>query len=123
MNRIRAWYVEQGPHLEKYFVVGTTDDMAGIYKTLGGIPNRPMLAEFVSASPFIITVLNAVLVASIVGLAGVEFGLTQTLALLAGVIGAVLFIAVTMFMVIRFITKVQMDYKPMFPGPGSEGAG
>jgi hypothetical protein len=122
MNRIRAWYVQQAPHLEKYFMMGTTDDMAGIYKTMGGIPDRSFAAEVISASPFIISVLNAVLVAAIVALACVEAGLSQTAALIAGAAGFVAFIAVTMFIVVRLISRIQGEYRPLFPASGSEDA-
>ena len=48
MNRIRAWYVQQAPDLDKYFMMGTTDDMAGIYKPMGGIRIRSLAADVIS---------------------------------------------------------------------------
>lgn len=122
MNRIRAWYVEQAPDLEKYIVMGTTDDMAGIYKTMGGIPSRTFAAEIVSASPFVVSVLNAVLVAAVVALGGVQLGLNQTPALVAGIVGFFAAIALTMVYVMRTITTIQADYNPLFPGtPDPQG--
>jgi hypothetical protein len=116
MNRIRAWYVEQAPDLEKYFMMGTTDDMAGIYKTMGGIPTRSFPMEVISASPFVISVLNAVLVAAIVALAGVELGLTQTVAVGAGIAGFFVAMAITMAFVIKTISEITAGYQPLFPG-------
>jgi small basic protein len=120
MNRIRAWYVQEAPSLEPYFMMGTTDDMAGIYKTMGGIPSRSFAAGVISASPFIISVLNAILAAAIVALAGVELGLDQAPALVAGAVGFVIFLGVTMFLVMRTIATIQAGYTPMFPGTDSD---
>lgn len=120
MNRIRAWYVEQAPDLEQYFMMGTTDDMAGIYKTMGGIPSRSFAAEVISASPFIISVLNGVLLAAIIALGGVQAGLSQGAALIAGAVGFLVFIALTMAIVVRLIGNIQADYKPLFPAKKSE---
>jgi hypothetical protein len=122
MNRIRAWYAEQSPDLEKYFVMGTTDDMEGIYKTMGGIPNRHFFTEVFSASPFVVSVLNAVLLAAIVALAAVQLELDQTLATAAGIAAFFLAMALTMVMVLRTIGAITADYKPLFPGtPESKG--
>jgi small basic protein len=115
MNRIRAWYVQQAPDLEPYFIMGTTDDMEGIFKTMGGIPNRSSVSEILSASPFIVSVLNAMLLAAIVALAGVELGLGQTAAIGAGAIAFFAFIALTMLMVVRTIGGIQAGYTPLFP--------
>lgn len=116
MNRIRAWYVEQAADLEKYFMMGTTDDMEGIYKTMGGIPSRSFMAEVMSASPFVVSVLNAVLVASIIALAGVQLGLNETPSMIAAIAGFFMVIALTVAYVLRTISTIQAGYKPLFPG-------
>jgi hypothetical protein len=35
MNRLRGAYLEVDPEIEKYFITGTTEDAAGIFKTFG----------------------------------------------------------------------------------------
>jgi len=122
MNRIRAWYLEQAPDLEKYFVMGTTDDMEGIYKTMGGIPSRHFFTEVVSASPFVVSVLNAVLVAAIVALAGVQLGLNQTPAIFAGIVSFFAVMVLTMVMVLRTIGGITANYQPLFPGETKEAS-
>jgi small basic protein len=89
--------------------------MEGIIKTMGGIPSRSSATEIFSASPFIVSVLNAMLLAAIVALAGVELGLDQTAAIGAGAIAFFAFIAVTMLMVVRTIGGIQAGYTPLFP--------
>ena len=116
MNRIRAWYVEQAPDLEKYFMMGTTDDMEGIFKTMGGIPSRHFWMDVISASPFVISVLNAVLVAAIVALAGVQLGLSQTIAIGAGIVGFFTAMVLTMVIVLRTLGAITANYQPLFPG-------
>src|SRR5690606_37767055 len=51
LNRIRAGYLEMAPDLERFFVMGTTDDIAGIGKTMGGLPNRPSFVDIFAATP------------------------------------------------------------------------
>jgi len=41
MNRLRGAYLEAAPELEKYFVSGTTEDAAGIFRTFGSLPDVP----------------------------------------------------------------------------------
>lgn len=68
MNRIRAGYLHLAPDLAPYFVTGTSDDMAGIARTLG-VPfeSRSLsIASLMSATPTLVAVVNGVVVGALV---------------------------------------------------------
>jgi len=69
MNRIRAKYAEMAPDLAGLFVMGQTDDTAGIARTMGLIPWRSTPLNLIAATPVVVGVLNGVLFAAIVALA------------------------------------------------------
>ena len=83
MNRIRAGYLEMAPDLERFFVMGTTDDIAGIGKTMGGLPNRPFFVDIFAATPTLVSVLNSVITATIVALTAIQVGVSSGVAIVA----------------------------------------
>lgn len=87
MNRIRAAYLELAPDIEPYLVMGTTDDLEGIVRTMALVPNRGTLANVLAATPLQVTVLNAILLAAIAALATVQLGASGWVGFAAGVIG------------------------------------
>lgn len=115
MNRIRAGYLELAPDLERFFVMGTTDDIAGIGKTMGGLPNRPFFVEIFAATPTIVSVLNCVIAATIVALGAIQVGLSTGVSILAGsVVGILAFIAWSYF-VREHSMSLMMSHRPTFP--------
>lgn len=65
MNRIRAAYLEMVPEVERYLVMGTTDDQPGVSQTMGLMPRTPMAVQMLASSPLLISVINAILSAAI----------------------------------------------------------
>ena len=115
MNRIRAGYLEMAPDLERFFVMGTTDDIAGIGKTMGGLPNRPFFVDIFAATPTIVSVLNCVIAATIVALGAIQVGLSTGVSILAGsVVGILAFIAWSYF-VREHSMSLMMSHRPTFP--------
>ncbi len=118
MNRIRAGYLEMAPDLERFFVMGTTDDIAGIGKTMGGLPNRPFFIDIFAATPTIVSVLNCVIAATIVALAAIQVGLSTGVAILAGaVVAAVAFFAWS-YVVREHAMQLMTSHDPAFPSKG-----
>ncbi len=74
MNRIRAGYLELAPDVERYFVMGTTDDERGFQLTQAMVPGTPMIVQMLASSPMLISVLNSVLAGAIVALAVLQLG-------------------------------------------------
>lgn len=115
MNRIRAGYLEIAPDLERFFVMGSTDDVEGIVKTMAVFPRRSVVLNLVSANPTILAVLNSVLVGVIVGLGGIQVGADMTVALIAGGIGFMVAVVAWVLLARHMLTDLQNTHVPMFP--------
>ena len=128
MNRIRGAYLEVAPDLEPYFVMGVHDDPPGVTKTMGIPPGIPPIVHVVSAAPFVVNVLNAVVAGAIVAIVAVRIlavGLWPTL--IAGVVGFAVVLAGQLAYVRANMRHLRGSTRPMFPSPpvsdGSDRAG
>jgi hypothetical protein len=115
MNRIRAGYLELAPDLERFLIMGTTDDIAGIGKTMGGLPDRPFFVEIFAATPTLISVLNAVIAATIVALGAIQIGFSTGTAILAGAVVAAIGFVVWSYLVREHAMQLMRDHRPEFP--------
>jgi hypothetical protein len=115
MNRIRSAYLELAPDLEPYFVMGTSDDIAGISQTMANPPGRGMVASLVAATPWLVTVLNALLVGVIGSMASVQFGASAVAAVLIGVTLFVASMVVQALYARREIRRLMDSHRPRFP--------
>lgn len=116
MNRIRAGYLELFPELDRFLVMGATDDVHGIARTMAVLPDRSLLMNFVGASPTLIAVLNAVLVAAIAGLVFMQVGMDATGAVVAGAAGFLLTLACWGYLARNMLRHLMKEHKPSFPG-------
>jgi hypothetical protein len=119
MNRIRAAYLELAPELEPYFVMGRTDDFAGIELTMANPPGRSMVASIVAATPFVVSLLNSIVAGAIGALVAVQLGTGAAAAVLIGVgvfLGAFL---VHAGIARRDIRRLMASHRPRFPGTES----
>ena len=121
MNRIRGAYVELAPDLEAYFVMGTHDDPPGIARTMAVPPNLPPLLHVISATPFVVTVLNGVVAGAIAavlgaGVLGIDVGPTLGLALAAFLAT----IGVQARVVASNMRRGRDGFLAMFPTPPSD---
>jgi hypothetical protein len=116
MNRIRAGYLEIAPDLERFFVMGTSDDMEGITRTMAVVPHRSFLMNFLGASPTLLMVLNGFIVASIGALVVLQFGGSMAVAVAVG--GGAFFVTVAGWSLSskRMLDNLIRDYRPIFPG-------
>ena len=115
MNRIRSAYLELAPDLEPYFVMGTTDDIAGIQATMANPPGRSMVAAVVAATPWLVSVLDALLAGAIGAMAALQLAASAPAAVL---IGAVLFVAamaLQAWLARRDINQLMASHRPRFP--------
>ena len=119
MNRIRAGYLEMAPDLERFFVMGVTDDLAGIGKTMGGLPNRPFFVDIFAATPTLVSVLNAVIAATIVALGAIQIGLPSGVAIFAGAIVAVVAFTAWSYVVREHAMGLMKSREPAFPSKES----
>jgi hypothetical protein len=112
MNRIRAGYLELAPDLERYFVTGTTEDFAGITKTMALEPRQPFLTQMLASTPTMIATLNSILTGAIIAILSIELGLSEGGAL---VIGAVIFVLVLAFHVFWGMRAVASTRASLLP--------
>jgi hypothetical protein len=115
MTRIRAGYLELARGLVRFFVRGSTDDIAGIGKTMGGLPNRPFFVDIFAATPTLVAVLNSVIAATIVALAAIQVGVSSGVAIVAGAIVAVIGFAAWSYVVREHAMDVMKSHQPRFP--------
>ncbi len=122
MNRIRAGYLELAPDLDRFFVMGTTDDLPGIETTMANFPNRSLPQVVIAAIPFQIAVLNSVLVGVIGALLAIQLGAAMEPALAAGAVGFALGILAFFWYNQRGLATMTRHYTPKFPGPDDRPA-
>ncbi len=119
MNRIRGAYLEMAPELRPYFVMSPHDDAIGVGVTMSHPPGMSLAVQLLASTPMLVMVLDSVLAAVIVALAGIQLGLMTSVAI---GLGGVVFVAVATLhlrygagQVRRGIASVQ----PLFPSPPS----
>jgi hypothetical protein len=115
MNRIRAGYLELAPDLDRFFVMGTTDDERGVNMTMALQPGTSLAAQMLASSPLLVTILDAILVAAILALLVLQLGGGTIPALLLGALGFVGTAGGFTWYATRDIAKVVAEYQPMFP--------
>ena len=79
MNRIRHAYVEASPAIERHLVTSPYDDARGIYRTYGAEPPRTQDLHALFTTPGMVSVINAVVGAAMVGIAAQAAGLPGVL--------------------------------------------
>jgi hypothetical protein len=119
MNRIRAAYLEMDPDLGRYFVMGVTEDEVGRELTMGLAPRTPLFVQMIASSPMLITVLDGVVAGAIVALAALQIGAGTATALVGGVLGGLLVIAVFLAYAQREIRMAVARQTPTAAAPGS----
>jgi hypothetical protein len=115
MNRIRAGYLELAPDLDRYFVMGSTDDERGFQLTQAMVPGTPMIVQMLASSPMLISVLNSVLIGAIVALLILQVGGGTVIAVVASVIAFIAGMASFLTYAGRQIAGVRAEFEPRFP--------
>ena len=115
MNRIRAGYLEIAPDLDRYFVMGSTDDERGFQLTQAVLPGTPLIVQMLASSPMLISVLNSVLIGAIVAILILQLDGGTLAAVVGGVVGFILGMAAFLAYARREITAVRRDFEPRFP--------
>lgn len=115
MNRIRAAYMEIAPDLGRYFVMGTTDDERGVNLTMAVQPGTSLFVQMVASTPLLVTMLNGVLIAAIVGISVIQLGGATGLAVLLGIVGFIATVGGFIWWAGRDIARVIAEYQPLFP--------
>ena len=116
MNRIRAGYLELAPDLDRYFVMGSSDDERGIALTMAMPPRTPVLVLMLASTPLLVSVLNAILAGAILALLAIQLDADVGPALLIGAAAFVLTLAAFTWYASREIGKSRAErLAPLFP--------
>lgn len=115
MNRIRAGYLELAPDLDRFFVMGTTDDERGVDLTMAIHARTSMLVQMLASTPLLVTVLNSILVGAILALLVLQLGAGIAPALLLGAVGFVATMGAFVWYAGRDIARTIGEYQPMLP--------
>jgi hypothetical protein len=115
LNRIRAAYMELAPDLERYLVMGTTDDMRGVFLTAAIPPGTSWAALMFASTPLLVVALEGLIVAAVVAIIVFQAGGGTVLALAVGAIGFVITIAAFGWYSNRAVRKSLDEREVMFP--------
>jgi hypothetical protein len=123
MNRIRGGYLEIAPDLAPYFVMSANDDPRGMYVTQA-VPKNLGTWPFIAAStPFLVTVVNAVLAAAIAAVIALRIGVPALISLAAAVAAFLIAMVVEARTSRQNMIRVQSEIRPMFPSPPDDRPG
>jgi hypothetical protein len=123
MNRIRAAYFERVPEVQRYFVTGGTDDDDAVWRAMGMDPALPMPITLLASAPTLVSVINAVIAASIGAIAALQLGADTAVALIVAAIAFVAVFAIEAWYGAREATRQRPEFAPMFPPDNVEDAG
>ena len=115
MNRIRANYVELAPQLERVFVMGVTDGVRGIERTIANAPGHSWFTDVIAATPSLLAVLNSMLAASIATLLLLQFGIDTVPAVLVGIGTFVATFVLQALQWRRQFNELVASYTPVYP--------
>jgi hypothetical protein len=121
MNRIRHEYVELAPDLEPVFVMSTHDDARGVGITMGVPPGRSQLPHLLSATPFVIAVVNSVVAGAVAALVVAALDASDTALGAAAAAGFVVSLAVHFWAAARSIRRGQGSLEVLYPSPETAG--
>jgi hypothetical protein len=105
MNRLRRGYLDLAPELERYFVTGHGEDVAGIMRTYGASRTRIPATQYLSSIPLLVSVIVAVLIGALAGLIGDSFGAGIEVAVVIGVAATVAALATLALAVVRHVNR------------------
>jgi hypothetical protein len=113
INRIRHYYTEVAPDVERYFILSTHDDMFGYVQNFGA--QASMFQQFVSTAG-LVSVINSILTAVFIGL--LTFMVFNAALLVCIAVGIVIFV-VSVALYMRYIhehwKENEKHLKVLFP--------
>lgn len=115
MNRIREAYVEMAPDLERYFVMGTTNDDRGRWATMGIPMGTSMPVLMLASTPILVTILDAILVGAILAILGMQLAWELPASLGLGAVGFVAVMAYFFWYAGREIARASAEFPARTP--------
>ena len=122
MNRIRHAYLELAPQLEPYFVAGHHDDAPGLLQTYS-FRRRIGVTHWLSGSPVIVGVIDAVVAGVVVGVVGESIDVGHGLRNVSSVLGGLLVAGGLAIVAQRHVREARRGYRARFPASGAVDVG
>jgi hypothetical protein len=117
MNRIRGAYLELAPELARYFVMSPHDDARGVSITMAFPPGHIQVVHLLSATPTVVSVVNAAIVGALVGLVAGQLGLGEAIVLIGSIAGFVVTFLGHAVYGRAEVMRSQARLQPLFPSP------
>ena len=118
MNWIRGAYLELAPDLDRFLVMSAHDDPPGIAVTMAVPPGSHRLLHVVSATPFVVNVLNGVVAGAIVAsITGAIMALPGVVIVAASALAFVAVVAIQLRLVSSSMRRGRGSVRPIFPSP------
>lgn len=105
MNRLRRGYLDIAPELEKYFVTGHGEDVAGVMRTYGARRTRVPATQYLSSIALLVSVIVAVLVGALAGLVAGALGSALVVSLVVGLVTGLAALALVVVLVVRHVRR------------------
>jgi hypothetical protein len=123
MNRIRAAYRELAPEVERYFVMGSTDDEQGVAVTMAAQPGTPLVVQMLASSVMLLSVLCSILLGAIAALLAMQLGVGTAAAVAVGAVMFVFGMLCFFLYAMRDIRRAIVSFVPKFPASESPPTG
>lgn len=117
MARIRHGYIQAAPALLPFFSTATTDDVDTVTADYDAPSGAPTIVYALSTSFGMIGLIVAMLGGVEVGVISMLLGLEMTMAVLVGVLGAVVIFALLLLMTFVRVSRNQSRLQARFPAP------
>ncbi len=129
MNRLRHGYLDLAPELEPYFSTGQHDDRAGILRTYGlgadafvTSRRRQPVRQYVSSTPLLIGIIDAVLVGALVAVACSALDAATVVGVVLVAAATLCTFAVLTMINVRRVEQATWPRHPRFPSvPDPDG--
>ncbi|TCC40407.1 hypothetical protein [Kribbella speibonae] len=105
MNRLRRGYLDIAPELEKYFVTGHGEDIAGVMRTYGARRTRVPATQYLSSIALLVSVIVAVLVGALAGIVAGALGSALVVSLVVGLVTGLAALALVVLLVVRHVRR------------------
>lgn len=115
MNRIRAGYLELAPDLDRFFVMGASDDERGVALTMAVQRQTSLLVQMLASTPLLVSIVCSIIFGAIVSLLAMQLAVDAAPAVALGAAGFVLSLTAFLLYAGREISRSIADHVAIFP--------
>lgn len=120
MNRLRAQYVRLAPEVARGLFASAHDDQAGVSRTYYFLGRRNQ-SQVIGSSMMFIFVVNGALFGLFLGVVLATSGVEVSTSWIVGLLCAIGYIAVSLWLGARIYFRFWRDYTPTYPGSAQDG--